>query len=383
MARAWVELDLEAVRDNVRAIRGVSGPDVEVLAVVKADGYGHGGALVARAALEAGAGRLGVATPEEGLRLRQAGLTAPIQLLGSFLDDEAEALLEARLQVALNDPGDLDRAAALARRAGRPLGVHLKVDVGMHRHGVSPGQALELLRRAAADPALRVEGLMTHLPSPGDEATSRAQLAPFARLVAEAARAGLRPPRVHAAASAALFKLPEARFDMVRPGIALLGLDPDGRVAKTGTTLTPALSLRARVTRVQDVPAGEVVGYGARWTAARASRLALLGIGYGDGLPYGLGGEGADVLLQGRRCPIVATVMMDYLLVDATDLPRAPAPGDVATLFGRDGQAAISLEEQARHAGLIPYALSCGLGARLRREVKGTRLESATFRRAA
>ncbi len=383
MARAWVELDLDAVRDNVRAIRRVCGPAVEVLAVVKADGYGHGAAHVARAALEAGAGRLGVATPDEAVRLRQAGVVAPLQLLGSFLDDEVDALVDARAQLTLNDPGDLERVRAAARRAGRPLGVHLKVDVGMHRHGNAPERALDLLARAAADPALRVEGLMTHLPSPGDEATSRAQLAPFARLVADAARAGLRPPRGHAAASAALFKLPAARFDMVRPGIALVGLDPDGRVAKTGTRLAPALSLRARVTRVQDVPAGEAVGYGGRWTAARPSRLALLGIGYGDGLPYGLTGKGAQVLLQGQRCPIVATVMMDYVLVDATDLPRAPAPGDVATLFGREGEAAISLEEQAALAGLIPYALSCGLGARLHRVVTGARGESGSFRRAA
>lgn len=383
MARAWVELDLEAVRHNVRAIRRVCGPDVEVLAVVKADGYGHGAAHVARAALEAGAGRLGVATPDEAVRLRQAGVAAPIQLLGSFLDDELDALVEARAQLTLNDPGDLGRARAAALRAGRPLDVHVKVDVGMHRHGVSPAQALDLLARAAAEPALRVEGLMTHLPSPGDEAGSRAQLAPFARLLAEVTRAGLRPPRVHAAASAALFKLPEARFDMVRPGIALVGLDPDGRVAKTGTTLAPALSLRARVTRVQDVPAGDVVGYGGRWTAPRRSRLALLGVGYGDGLPYGLTGKGAQVLLQGRRCPIVATVMMDYLLVDATELPRAPAPGDVATVFGRDGEAVISLEEQAALAGLIPYALSCGLGARLQRVVHGARAHSGSFRRAA
>ncbi|MCO5166816.1 MAG: alanine racemase [Planctomycetes bacterium] len=382
MSRAWVELDLEAVRDNVRAIRAVAG--AEVLAVVKADGYGHGAAPVARAALEAGATRLGVATPEEAARLREAGLTAPVQLLGSFLDDELDALLHARAQLTLNDPGDLARASAAARRAGRPVGVHLKVDVGMHRHGVAPEQALEVLAQVAADPALRLEGLMTHLPAPRDEARSREMLAPFADLVARAARAGLRPPRVHAAASAALFRLPEARFDLVRPGIALVGLDPDR--APDGASscgLTPALSLRARVTRILEVAAGEQVGYGGRWTAARPSRLALLGAGYGDGVPYALTGAGAHVLLHGRRCPLVATVMMDYLLVDVTDLPRAPAPGDVATLFGRDGDAVLPLEEQARRAGLIPYALSCGLGARLGRVVLGARTASETLRRAA
>lgn len=382
MARAWVELDLDAVRSNVRAIRAATG-GVELLAVVKADGYGHGAAWVARAALEAGATRLGVATADEAVRLRDAGVVAPVQVLGSFLEDELDAAQGARASLTLHEPDDLARVRAAAARAGRPLGVHVKVDVGMHRHGVEPARALDVLARAAGDPLLRVEGLMTHLPSPSDETTTRRQVDDFAQVLARAERAGLRPPRAHAAASAALFRFPEARFDMVRAGIALVGLDPDGRVARTGTTLAPALSLRARVMRVRDVPAGDPVGYGGRWTAARPTRLALVGIGYGDGLPYALTGTGAHVLLQGQRCPLVATVMMDYLLVDVTDLPRAPAPGDVATLFGRDGEAILPLEEQAKHAGVIPYALSCGLGARLERVVRGARAESATFRRAA
>lgn len=382
MARAWVELDLDAVRSNVRAIRAAT-DGVELLAVVKADGYGHGAAWVARAALEAGATRLGVATADEAVRLRDAGVVAPVQVLGSFLEDELDAAQGARASLTLHEPDDLARVRAAATRAGRPLGVHVKVDVGMHRHGVEPARALDVLARAAGDPLLRVEGLMTHLPSPSDDATTRRQVDAFAQVLARAERAGLRPPRAHAAASAALFRFPEARFDMVRAGIALVGLDPDGRVARTGTTLAPALSLRARVMRVRDVPAGDPVGYGGRWTAARPTRLALVGIGYGDGLPYALTGSGAAVLLQGRRCPLVATVMMDYLLVDVTDLPRAPAPGDVATLFGRDGEATLPLEEQAKHAGVIPYALSCGLGARLERVVRGARAESGTFRRAA
>jgi alanine racemase len=383
MARAWVELDLDAVRRNVRAIRAATGPGVELLAVVKADGYGHGATHVARAALEAGATRLGVATADEAVRLRDDGVLAPVQVLGSFLEDELEAAAGARASLTLHEPDDLSRVRAHAARLGRPLQAHLKVDVGMHRHGVAPAAALDLLARAAAEPLVRVEGLMTHLPSPNDAATTRAQLDAFARVVAAAERAGLRPPRVHAAASAALFRFPEAAFDGVRPGLALVGLDPDGRVAATGTRLSPALSLRARVMRLKEVPAGDQVGYGGRWTASRASRLALVGIGYGDGLPYALTGKDACLLLQGRRCPIVATVMMDYLLVDATDLPRAPAPGDVATLVGQDGEATIALEEQARLAGVIPYAFTCGLGARLARVVRGARLDSATVRRAA
>lgn len=218
---------------------------------------------------------------------------------------------------------------------------------------------------------------MTHLPSAAcaDLEGTRAQTATFAALVKRAERARLLPPRVHAAASAAVLRLPESHFSQVRAGIALLGLDPAGCLDAGASALAPALSLRARITRTRAVRAGEAVGYGGRWVAPRDSRLALVGIGYGDGLPYGLGGRGASALVAGRRCPLVATVMMDYVLLDVTDLPRPPAPGDVVTFVGRDGEGSISLEEQAARAGLIPYALACGLGGRLRRVEVAARIE--------
>ncbi len=365
--RAWVELDVEAVRANVRTIRRVAG--AEVLAVVKANGYGHGAVDVARAALEAGAVGLCVATADEVVALRAAGLAAPLQLLGAALDDELEAAAAARASLTLTEPEGLGRLRALARRLGRRLDVHVKVDVGMHRVGVPPEAAPALARAIARDPDLRLAGLMTHLQAPRDVERSRAQVGAFAAVARRLARAGVRPPQVHAAASAALFKVPEARFSHVRPGIALLGLDPEGAIAATGAALAPALALRARVVSTSQVAAGEAVGYGARWTAARPTRLALLGLGYADGLPHGLTGKPAHALLQGRRCPLVATVMMDGVLVDVTDLERPPVRGDVATLFGRDGAAALPLEEVAAQAGLIPYAVSCGLGARLGRVV--------------
>ncbi|RMG10031.1 MAG: alanine racemase [Planctomycetota bacterium] len=383
-ARAWAELDLDAVRANARRIRRSAG--VPLLAVVKADGYGHGAPAVARAALEGGASRLGVATAAEALALRQAGLTAPVQVLGSFLDSEADLIAQAEASFTLHEEQDLRRVAAAAWRAGRALPVHLKVDVGMGRHGVDPRSAARLLAEAQRCPGVRVAGLMTHLPCAGapDPAISREQISAFARLVAWARREGLCPPQVHAAASAALFRFPEARFTQVRSGIAVLGLDPGGWAARADVHLRPALSLRARVMRTRVVARGVAVGYGGRWTARRPSRLALLGIGYGDGLPYGLSGRGAHALLAGRRCPIVGTVMMDYALVDASDLPRAPRPGDVATLVGRDGEGRILLEEQARKAGLIPYAFATGLGKRLQRVVRGMQLSPpARVRRAA
>jgi alanine racemase len=368
-ARAWTELDLDAVRHNAKALRRHAGRPL--LAVVKADGYGHGAEAVARAALQGGAERLGVATAAEALALRQAGLAAPIQVLGSFLPDELPDLIHARAAITLHEPSDLTSVAASARRAGRPLPVHVKVDVGMARHGMPPRVALELLAQAQASPEVQVEGLMTHLPSAGasDPASTLAQIARFRAAAREARARHLLPRWVHAAASTALARFPEARCRLVRSGIGLVGADPAGFIRGAGVRLRPALAVRARVMRLKSVERGARVGYGGRWTAPRDSRLAIVGMGYADGLPYTLTGRGACVLIQGEPCPIVGSVMMDYVLVDTTGLPMAPSPGDVATFVGSDQGRRLGLEEQAQRAGLIPYALSCGLGSRLERRV--------------
>ena len=364
--RAWAEVDLDAVRHNVRTIRDHAG--VALMAVVKADAYGLGAPDVSRAALDAGASYLGVATPHEALTLRHAGINAPIQILGSLLDDEVDVALQARTTLTLHSLSDLHRVAHAARRLGRRPAVHVMVDVGMARHGISPSQALDLLRSASKERAVRLDGFMTHLPcaSDPDLARTRAQVAAFAGLTRRAAAQGHLPPRVHAAASAGLFRLPEARFTQVRAGIALGGVDPGGLRA-AGADLRPALSVHTKITHLRKVPKGSSVGYGGRWTAPRPSRLAVLGVGYGDGVLYSLTGHDAHVLIQGRPCPLVGTVMMDYLLADVTHLPSLPKRGDVATLIGSQRQRSIPLEEQAERAGVIPYALSCSLGSSLPR----------------
>lgn len=364
--RAWLELDPTAIAANVAEIQRTAGPNLT--AVVKADGYGHGAATVARAALDAGARAVAVATPQAASTLRASGIDAPIQILGAVLDEELELALDAEAQLTLHQPRDVARYAAAARRRGRTVDVHVMVDVGMHRHGVVPAQAVAALR--ACQGALRAVGLMTHLPCAADAdlTSTRAQLATFRRVLADAARAGALPSQVHAAASCALFRLPEARFNHVRSGIALVGLDPGGRIAASGGRLTPALSLKAKVLGLKRIAQGARAGYSGRWTAPRDSVLAIVGIGYGDGLPYTLTGSGAEVLVGGRRCPLVGSVMMDYLLVDVTE--AEVRPGDVATLVGRAGELTIPLEEQSSRAGMIPYALVCSLGAHLRREVR-------------
>lgn len=382
--RAWLEVDLGAVRANARALLETAG--VPLCAVVKADAYGHGACDVARAARQGGASAVAVATPEEALRLREAGLVGPVQVLGALLDEELEPALEAEAELTLQHPDDLGRLRAAAARAGRPLAVHLEVDCGMARAGVAPEEALPLLGQLRDAAGLRAVGLMTHLSSAlGDPAISQAELARFQGVVEAARAAGLLPPRVHAAASAGLLRFPQARHTQVRSGIALLGLDPQGALSAAGARLRPALSLHTRVLRLRRLEPGQPAGYSGRFVAARPTRLALIGLGYADGLPWGASCQGAEVLLHGRRCPLVGSIMMDYALVDTTDVPGEVAPGDAVTVFGRQGVAALPLEGLARAAGIIPYALACGLGGRLRRELVGVEagLSTGGFRRAA
>jgi alanine racemase len=381
--RGWLELDLQAVRANAREALRVA--EVPLCAVVKADAYGHGATEVARAARAGGASSVAVATPEEALRLRQAGLTGSLQLLGAVLPAELEPALEAGVEHTLQDPGELAVLRRAARAAERRLDVHLEVDSGMARHGVAPGEALPLLAAAREAPELRVVGLMTHLSSAlGDPAVSREELRRFQGVVDAARAAGLLPGRVHAAASAGLFRFPEARHSQVRAGIALLGLDPEGALRAAGAALRPALSLHARVLRTRSLAPGEPAGYSARFVAARPTRLALVGLGYADGLPWGASAKGAQVLLRGRRCPLVGSIMMDYALVDVTDVPGEVLPGEQVTFFGRQGAETLPLEELARLGGSMPYALACGLGGRLRREVVGEELTlTGGFRRVA
>lgn len=387
--RAWLELDLAAVRHNAReALRAAQVP---LCAVVKADAYGHGAVEVARAARQGGAAGLAVATPEEALRLRAGGLRGAIQLLGALAPDELEPALDAEVELTLQDARELPRLIAAARRRERRLDVHLEVDCGMARAGVAPADALPLLAAASAAPELRVVGLMTHLSTAlGDPAISHEELRRFQAVVDAARASELLPDRVHAAASAGLFRFPGARHTQVRAGIALLGLDPDGALAATGAALRPALSLRARVLRTRQLQPGEPAGYSGRFVAQRPTRLALIGMGYADGLPWALSASRAPVLVRGQRCPLVGSVMMDYCLVDVTDVAGEELrPGEAVTFFGRQPagtlpEATLPLEGLARAAGTIPYALACGLGGRLRRELVGEELGlSGGLRRAA
>ena len=369
----WSEVDLDAIRANVRALRDLAAP-AELLAVVKANGYGHGAVPVARAALGAGATWLGVARVDEGEQLRAAGIDAPVMLLSEPAPRVADRVVAQRLTpVVYTEPG-IDALAKAVADAGRaePLAVHLKVDTGMHRVGCTPEEAVALAMHVAARDELALAGVCTHLAvadEPGNPYTTD-QLGRFDAVLDALAARALRPPLAHAANSAALLTDPRARYDLVRIGIACYGLPPAPVLADhAGVTLQPALSLRARITMVKTLPPGARVSYGLRSEVGPSGRVATVPVGYADGVPRNLGLAGGEVLVRGRRRPIVGVVTMDQLLVDLGDAPADV--DDEVVLIGRQGDDEVTATEWAARLDTISYEIVTGIGARVPRSYTG------------
>ncbi len=358
-----IEVDLEAVRHNVRRLKPTN---AELMAVVKADGYGHGDAPVARAALEAGATWLGVALVEEGIGLREAGIDAPVLVLSEFpRGAEGDALAHDLTPTVYTESG-VAAVADAARAVGRAVAVHVKLDTGMHRVGLWPPEAAPSLCRAVADAGLALDGLWTHFASSeSDEALTHLQLERLL-VAAEAVRAeGIEPRLLHAANSAATLRHPESHLDLVRPGAAVYGLAAGPGLAEG---LRPAMTLRSEVTLVKRLPAGERLSYGHRYELARDAWVATVPVGYEDGYPRLLS-ERAEVLIGGRRHLVSGTVTMDQLLVDCGD--EEVAVGDEVVLLGAQGDERITAEELAEHVGTIGYEIVTAISERVPREYRG------------
>jgi len=363
--RVIARVDLGAVERNCARLRSVLAGGAELCAVVKAGGYGHGATECAQAALTGGATWLAVATAREAAELREHGLEARVLVMGALTAAEAEVALAADADVVAWREGF---ATLLAEHAGEaPARVHVKLDTGMGRLGTrDPGEARRVADAVAGDGRLELAGLMTHFATaddPGDDHFSR-QLERFTAFVDEA-----KPdhPRavVHAANSAATLREPASHFDLVRCGIAVYGLDPfQSNPADHG--LEPALSLHSYVARVERFEAGAGAGYGQTWHAAEPTWVATLPIGYGDGWRRGLSNH-CDVLLGGRRRPLVGTVSMDNVTVDLGPEGSAVRPGEPAVLIGAQGEERILCEEVAARLGTINYEVTCGLSARVPR----------------
>jgi alanine racemase len=368
---AWAEIDVDAVAHNVRVLRAAAAP-ADVWAVVKADGYGHGSVAVAEAALAAGAAGLCVALTAEGVRLRDARIEAPVLVLSQQPAHDAATLVAHGLTPTVYTRSFADALAAAADAAGVQVGVHVKVDTGMQRVGVGQADALGLVMHLAAlAPALAIDAVFTHLACADvpDHPANQQQLAAFDAVLAELMAAGLAPPVVHAANSAGALALPASRRSLVRAGIALYGISPGEGVDELARELHPVLSLRARVSHVKLVAAGSHVSYGWQHRFEHDTTVATVPIGYADGVPRRLGTlpdrPGTDVLIGGRRCPIVGVVTMDQCLVDVGE--ASVTVGDEVVLLGRQGDEVVLAADWAHRLGTIAYEIVCGIGARVPR----------------
>ncbi len=361
------EVDLSALRKNVDVVAAAVGPSVGVLAVVKADAYGHG-ALACAHALERKVWGFAVSLVEEGVELRRGGIQAPILLLGNFYGLSHRDVVAYQLTPVVSDEADLDRF----QRAGEELGngkrvsFHLKIDSGMSRLGVRPERLASFLEVLARTPGVELSGLCSHLAdADGDDPEpTHEQLAVFRRAEAQVLAAGFRPALTHVANSAGTIRFSDARFDLVRPGLSLYGYGQAG--------LSPVMSLKSRVVALRDVPAGTRISYGGLHTTSAPARIATVPIGYADGYSRRLTGQ-AEVLVGGRRCRVVGAITMDMCMVDVTAVN--PKLGDEVVLFGSQAPwgARIGADELAQWGGTIVWEVFCGVSKRVPRIYSGER----------
>ena len=370
--RCWAEIDLAAVRHNARVVRERVGPATTILAVVKADGYGHGMGPVARALHNGGTvSDFAVANVAEAVRLREYLPTAPITILSPALPDERPEIVRHHFRPWISSLAEAEDYARLSLRlrshdnnniGGKPFGLVVAVDTGMGREGVLPDRLPELRRALAGRAEVSVEGIVTHLPSADEDAAfTTAQLAGFGQLLENAPPAADR----HTHNSAGLLGFPPsgAVCNVVRPGLMLYGVSP---LAEHQNLLQPALTLKTRVSLVRDLPAGHGISYGRTFVTPRPMRVGTLAAGYADGYPRHLSNVGAQILVRGRRCPVLGRVTMDQIMVDLSALPTVEA-GEEVVLLGRQDTQEIPAAELAVKAGTIPWEIFTGLSARVGR----------------
>ncbi|MHB8418818.1 MAG: alanine racemase [Myxococcales bacterium] len=360
-----VLIDVAALGHNLAELRRVVGPGKQVLGVVKADAYGHGASLIGPALERAGIDWLGVALVEEGRDLRAAGVEIPILVLDGSYGRSYDLLFEARLTPVVYLREQLEGLAAGARRHGAAAEAHLKIDTGMGRLGIAVGEVLAF-GRAARELGVRLTGLCSHLANAdlGDGATTRLQLGRFEDALCALRESGHAPALLHVANSAAAIEVPEARLNLVRPGLALYGRAPAPRLAER-LSLRPVLSWTTEILQMKELPAGSPVSYGGRFVTARDSRIAVLAVGYADGFRRGFSHR-AFVLVEGARVPVVGVVTMDLCMADVTDVPGARVGSEVV-LLGRQGKLEIEVSELAAAAGTLDYEIFCGIGPRVPR----------------
>lgn len=361
----WAEVHTGLIQHNVAIVAERIAP-AKVWAVVKANAYGHGAVPVAQAAIQAGAQGLCVAIVDEGVALRRAGATCPILLLSEQPPEMNDLVVGYELTPTVSTTRGAATLATAAAAADRTVAVHIKIDTGMHRVGVSPQEALNLARFITSFESLTIEGVYTHFAVADDPShpANAKQLALFNDTVAALADAGIHPPLIHAANSAAALASPDSRFTMVRLGIAMYGLRPGPGVADLCAGLIPAMSLKARITAVRWVDEGEAVSYGLRTALAQSSLIATVPLGYADGIPRALSTTDIRVLVNGVPRRIAGTITMDQFMIDC-EQDSSITVGDEVVLLGRQGDERVSADDWADALGTIGYEIVCGIGPRV------------------
>jgi len=363
-SRCYVEISRSQIRANFRSVRAAAGPSTDVLAVVKADAYGHGAVEVSRVLCEEGARWLAVSSVDEGITLRRAGIPARILVMAGVMPWEYGALREFRLTPVAHSLDDLRRLDE-----DGPIDVHLKVDTGLNRLGTAApaGEIASVIRNLRA---VRIEGLMSHFASAADPASPQTadQIAAFNRMHQALAAQGIQPPVMHfSSTNAIVYPRRDAWLSLVRPGIAIYGYVPSarGQAPAPAISVKPILSWRTRIILVKDIPAGAKVGYGGTFVAPHPMRIAVLAAGYADGIPHRLSNKG-KVIAGGQLAPILGTVSMDLTTIDISKSPHL-RPGDEVTLLGSEGPVSLDAQQIARLAGTIAYNVLCGISARVKR----------------
>ena len=363
---AWTEIDLGRLRRNLQLIRRDLPTKVKLMAIAKDEAYGHGALDIARIALEEGASCLGVSTLEEAMTLRDAGITAPMLLLGERQEAELPWCVAHDLTVCVNEPNTVRKLARVAAAAGKRVPVHVKINSGMSRYGVRWNEALALIELICSEKSLLLEGAMTHFSQSDelDKTFANLQISRFDEVMTGLAEKGIRVKCQHLCNSGGFLDLPHAHRDMVRTGILMFGIFPSS-VCRRIPGIEPVMSVKARIAAIQKLEPGEVVGYGMRYTAPSRRRIAVLPIGYGDGFPR-VRNQGG-VLLHGKHAPLVGGIAMDALMVDITEIPEAQM-WDEAVIMGKQGDREITVHDMAALKGSVSYEVLTSWRLRLRRK---------------
>lgn len=363
----WAEIDLSAIKNNIKEIRRITNPKSQVMAVVKANAYGHGSVEVSKVCLENGADSLAVARSTEALELRNAGITCPILVFGYVTEEEILKMVENDITLTVYSLEIANSIQKIAEKLGKHSKIHIKVDTGMSRLGFLPEKSsVETIKKIRELKNIEVEGIYTHFADAdnSDKTYTTMQFSKFTSFLHDLEENGINIPIKHASNSAAIIDHPETHLNMVRPGIILYGLYPSELVHKERINLKPAMSLKVLVTHVKDVPENTKISYGCTFETKKQSKIASLPIGYADGFTRML--KNGNVLIHGSRVPVVGRICMDQCMIDVSGIENVNV-GDVVTVFGKDGNEKISLEEFGNKLGTINYELVCMVSARVPR----------------